>query len=81
MRPPRRMTPGARGRRALLVDALLALALALVVLTLAAGLGVVAFVCLPLLLLGLLWVGAERLARWIRLRRGPVDRSREASRR
>ncbi len=72
MRPPRRITPGARARRALLVDALLALALALIVLMLSAGLGVVAFVCLPLLLLGLLWVGAERLFRRIGRRRLPA---------
>lgn len=65
----RRITPGARARRALLADSALALALALLVLELTAGLGVVAFACLPLLLLGLLWVGAERLLRRLRLRR------------
>ncbi len=68
----RRMTPGMRARRALLIDSLLALALALLVLELTAGLGVVAFFGLPLLLLGLLWVGAERLVARFRLRRRPA---------
>ncbi|HVO54178.1 MAG TPA: hypothetical protein VMT37_07185 [Solirubrobacterales bacterium] len=57
--PPRNVSPGARARRALLVDAGLAAALAALALALAAGLGVVAFVALPLLLLGLLWIGIE----------------------
>ena len=64
-----RRSPGARARRALAVDALLALLLAAVALTLAAGLGVVAFIAVPVLLLGLLWVGAERLIGRIRRRR------------
>lgn len=68
-RPPRRVSPAARARRALLVDLILAGALALVVLQAAAGLGVIAFFALPLFLLGLLWIGAERLARRLRLRR------------
>jgi hypothetical protein len=71
------MTPGlpsqeARARRALAVDAVLALLLAVVALTLAAGLGVVAFIAVPVLLLGLLWVGAERLIGRIRRRHRPV---------
>lgn len=57
----RHLTPGARARRALLVDVIVAAAIATLVLSLAAGLGVVAFFALPLLLLGLLWVGLERL--------------------
>jgi hypothetical protein len=56
----RRVTPGARARRALLVDSLAAIALALAVLNLAAGLGVIGFFGFPLLLAGLLWIGAER---------------------
>lgn len=63
----RRTTPGARARRALLVDVIVAALLAAIALSLAAGLGVVAFFALPLLLLGLLWIALERLA--IRLRR------------
>ena len=61
------MTPGARARRALLVDVIVAALIAALALSLTAGLGVVAFFALPLLLLGLLWIVAERLV--IRLRR------------
>jgi hypothetical protein len=57
----RRPSPAARARRAFAVDLIVALLIAAVVLELAAGLGVVAFLALPVLLLGLLWVGAERL--------------------
>ena len=64
----RRVTPGMRARRALAVDAALAAVLVLVLLTQASGLGVVAAVCLPLLLLGLLWIGAERVLRRLRSR-------------
>ncbi len=66
--PPREVSPAARARRALLIDFVLAALLALVVLELAAGLGVVAFFAAPLLLLGLVWVLAEAAVR--RLRRG-----------
>ncbi|HEY3553432.1 MAG TPA: hypothetical protein VGK66_07055, partial [Solirubrobacterales bacterium] len=57
----RRTTPGARARRALLVDVIAAALLAVLALSFAAGLGVVAFFALPVLLLGLLWIGGERL--------------------
>jgi hypothetical protein len=66
---PRRISPGARARRALLVDVVAAAALAALALSLAAGLGVVGFFGLPLLVLGLLWIGAERLRRRVRARR------------
>jgi uncharacterized membrane protein len=56
----KRVSPGARARRALLADSLAAIVIAVAVLSLAAGLGVVGFFGLPLLLLGLLWIGAER---------------------
>jgi hypothetical protein len=69
MRVPRRISPGARARRALLVDTLLALALALVLLQLAAGLGVVAAIAVPALLAGLVWIGVERLVVRARHRR------------
>jgi hypothetical protein len=68
----KRLTPGARARRTLLVDSIAAALLAALALSLAAGLGVVAFFALPLLLLGLLWIGVERLV----LRFGPGDQSR-----
>ena len=70
MAEARRITPGARARRALLVDALAAIALAALVLSLTAGLGVVGFFGLPVLLLGLAWVGIERLP-WGARSRGP----------
>jgi uncharacterized membrane protein len=66
---PRRISPGARARRALLVDSIVALALAAIVLSQAAGLGVVGFFGLPLLLAGLLWIVAERLLARRRRRR------------
>lgn len=69
MRPARRITPGARARRALLIDVILAAILALLALALTAGLGVVAFFGLPVLLIGLLWIGLERLASRLRRRR------------
>jgi hypothetical protein len=69
----RRLTPGARARRALLVDVVLAAAIAALALSFAAGLGVVAFFALPVLLLGLLWIAVERLLR------GLAGRSRGAS--
>ncbi len=70
---PRRITPGARARRGLLIDVILAAILALLALELTAGLGVVAFFGLPLLLLGLLWIGLERLVSRIRrARRAPA---------
>lgn len=64
------MTPGARARRALLIDVILAAIVAALALGFAAGLGVVAFFALPLLLLGLLWIVAERLVFRLRSRRG-----------
>jgi uncharacterized membrane protein len=75
--PPRRISPGARARRALLVDSIVALALAAVVLSQAAGLGVVGFFGLPLLAAGLLWIAVERLLarrRRQRRRRTPTAR-------
>jgi uncharacterized membrane protein len=71
MRPPRRISPAARARRALLVDLIAAAALATVVLHAASGLGVVGFFGLPILLLGLLWVAVER----VRARVKPRPRS------
>jgi hypothetical protein len=67
--PPQRISPGARARRALLLDFLLAALIAAVVLELAAGLGVVAFFALPLFLLGLVWLGVEAAVRRLRRRR------------
>jgi len=66
---PRRITPEARARRTLLADAVLALILAFLLLQLAAGLGVVAAIAVPLLLVGLAWIGVKRLVARARLRR------------
>ena len=62
----RRITPGARARRALLVDVVAGAVLAALALSLAAGLGVVAFFALPLFLVGLLSVAIERGVRRLR---------------
>jgi len=59
----RRVTPGERARRALIVDLLVAIGLAALAFNLAAGLGVIGFFGLPLLLVGLLWIGGERQLR------------------
>lgn len=64
---PQRITPGARARRALLADSALALVVALLLLQLAAGLGVVAAIVLPTLLACLVWIELERLV--VRVRR------------
>jgi hypothetical protein len=69
MRAPQRISPGARARRALMVDAAAAIVLAAVVLYLAAGLGVVGFFGLPILVLGLVWIATERLLPRVRFRR------------
>ena len=66
MRAPRRISPAARARRALLVDLIAAVVLAAVVLHAASGLGVVGFFGLPILLVGLLWIGVERLRARVR---------------
>ena len=58
----RRPSPAARQRRALAFDLLVAALLAALALSLAAGLGVVAVVALPVFVLGLIWIGVERLA-------------------
>ena len=74
MRQPRRISPGARARRSLLIDLILAAILALLALQLTAGLGVVAFFGLPVLLVGLLWIGLERLVSRLRRRRRAAAR-------
>jgi hypothetical protein len=63
---PKRISPAARARRALLVDTVLGALLAALFLGLTAGLGVVAFFALPLFLLGVLWVAGEAAVRRLR---------------
>ncbi len=75
-RAPRRISPAARARRALLFDAIAALVLAIVVLSVAAGLGVIGFFGLPLLLAILIWIGVERLVLRKRAERQRVERRR-----
>jgi len=65
---PRHVSAAARARRALLFDSVAAVVLAALALSLAAGLGVIGFFGLPLLIVLLLWIGIERL---VRLRRPP----------
>jgi hypothetical protein len=55
-----RLAERRRRRRGLVVDVLLAAAVAGVVLAALPGLGVVAWFALPLLVLGLIWIAAER---------------------
>jgi hypothetical protein len=66
VRPPRRIT--------LLIDVVLAAILALLALELTAGLGVVAFFGLPVLVVGLLWIGLERIVSGLRRRRRAAAR-------
>jgi hypothetical protein len=56
----------------LLVDAVAAAILAAIALSFAAGLGVVALLALPLLLLGLIWIAVERMLIRVRRRRRQV---------
>jgi hypothetical protein len=67
--PPLRISPAARARRNLLIDVAAAIALAAISLSVAAGLGVIGFFGLPLLIGGLLWIGTERLCGRLRRRR------------
>jgi len=65
----RRISPRAAARRSLLVDALCAIAVALAVLTLSAGLGIVGVIAVLTLIAIGLWFAIEALVRAIRRRR------------
>jgi hypothetical protein len=69
VRLPRDISPGAAARRSLLADLLVALVLALLAIALAAGIGVVGFAALLILLVLLLWLGFEATLRRGRRRR------------
>jgi hypothetical protein len=69
VRLPREISPGAAARRTLLADVLIALAVALLAFLLAAGIGIVAFVALPTLLVLLAWIATEAAVRGARRRR------------
>ena len=67
----REISPGARSRRAFFADLLIAIALATVAIILAAGVGVVGFFALLVLLVLSIWIGLEAairslLRRWRR---------------
>jgi hypothetical protein len=69
VRLPREISPGAAARRTLLADVLIAIGIALLAFVLAAGIGIVAFVALPTLLVLLAWITIEAAARGVRRRR------------
>jgi NhaP-type Na+/H+ or K+/H+ antiporter len=52
-----------------MADALIALGMALLAFLLAAGIGIVAFIALPTLLVALAWIAIEAAARSVRRRR------------
>lgn len=64
----RRISPAAAARRSLLVDTLCAIVLALAVLTLCAGLGIVGVVAVLTLIAIGLWFAAEALVHTLRRR-------------
>ncbi len=68
MRLPREISSGAARRRALLFDALAAIAIAVVVIALSAGLGIVGSIALITLLVLLIWTAVEFLLRRLRHR-------------
>jgi NhaP-type Na+/H+ or K+/H+ antiporter len=66
---PRDISPGARSRRAFFADLLIAIALATLTILLAAGIGVVGFLSLLVLLVLSAWIGLEAAIRSLRRRR------------
>jgi hypothetical protein len=66
---PRRRSPAQLQRRRLAIDLLLALLIAVIFVSVAGGLGVVAWFGLPVLLIGLLTLAVERLVRQRQSRR------------
>jgi hypothetical protein len=63
---PRDISEGAAERRSLLADLLAAIAIALLVIALTAGLGVVAIIAIPTLLVLAAWIGVEAVLRRLR---------------
>jgi hypothetical protein len=72
VRLPRDISPGAAARRSLLFDTVAALAIFLVAISVAAGIGVVGFVALPTAIVLLLWYLVETVVRRVRRRSGPT---------
>jgi hypothetical protein len=79
VRLPRDISEAAARRRALLFDALSAIAIAIVVIVVSAGLGIVALVALVTLLIVALWIGVEALLCRLRRRRPSAAGRRPAS--
>ena len=69
VRLPRDISPGTAARRSLLADSLIAIALSILALQLAAGVGVVGFFALLVLLVVLSWIGIEAAIRRVARRR------------
>jgi hypothetical protein len=69
VRPPRNVSPAAAARRSLLVDVLLGVAVGILALALAAGVGVVGFFALLCALALVPWHLAEAVVRPARRRR------------
>jgi F0F1-type ATP synthase assembly protein I len=84
VRLPRDITPGQAARRALLADLVIAIVVAVAVLSLTAGLGIAAVIALPTLLIVLAWIGIEaavhRVARRRRLGANEEARQQERER-
>ena len=72
MRLPREISPGAAARRSLLFDTVAALAIFLVAISVAAGIGVVGFVALLAAILLVVWYLVEAVVRRVRRRSGPT---------
>ena len=68
MRLPREIEPEAAARRKLLADVLIAIGIAFFVFVSAAGVGIVAFLALPIFLGLLIWIAIEALVRSARRR-------------
>jgi hypothetical protein len=68
VRLPREISAGAASRRRLLADMSIAIAIAVLASLLATGVGVVAFLALPTLLILLSWIMIEAVVRGMRRR-------------
>jgi hypothetical protein len=68
----RNISPGARSRREFFADLLIAIGLATVAIVLAAGIGVVGFLALLVLLLLCTWIGLEAAIKSVLRRRRSI---------
>jgi hypothetical protein len=66
---PRDITPGQAARRALLVDLVIAVGLALLAIAFAAGIGVVGFLALLIALVAVVWIAMEAAVKALLRRR------------